>query len=168
MSEMPCFSSEPPSKSLLSFTLSSSSSFSSSSSLSSSAFRNRSAFRFCQLQSNHHHHYQHHHQNSFTINQNINNAASNKKDYLIYHAQFKSSWQTANIDQCIQEPLVKLRDEIYLYHSLDNFDESQINVYLKLLHNMTLNNIKLNAQRSIYDISTLLDTLFYLVNAQVN
>ena len=38
---------------------------------------------------------------------------------------------SANIDECIQDSLLSLRNEVQIFQSTDNFDDSQINVYLE-------------------------------------
>jgi hypothetical protein len=78
-----------------------------------------------------------------------------------------SMWQTVNLNDCIQEPFVKLRNEVYLFHTTDNFDETQIIVYLESLYDLAVKYIKSSAQRTIFDVSTVIDTIFYLINAQV-
>ena len=111
------------------------------------------ARRHCQL--NHHNH------------ANIANDKKNMQDQSSKH-HLTSSWQSVNVDECIQKPLVAMRDKVYLYHTLDNFDEQYIIIYLNELYGLCNSMIKNSSSRSIHDISALLDTLFYLVNAQVS
>jgi hypothetical protein len=78
------------------------------------------------------------------------------------------SWQEANVDACVQPELLELKSDVYAFHTTDNFDETQIIGYLERLYDLTMKHIKLNAsERSIFDVSTLIDAMFYLVNAQV-
>lgn len=85
-----------------------------------------------------------------------------------------ASWQPSNINECVQPKLSEIKNAIYLFTTDDNFDESLIMVYLDQLLNLTLNLIKpspnpySNYVRSIHDVSTIFDSLFYLINAQVN
>ena len=54
-----------------------------------------------------------------------------------------------------------------MYH-LDNLeDETQTLVYLRNLYNLTLNLITHSKQHTIFDVSVIIDTLFYLISAQV-
>ncbi len=78
------------------------------------------------------------------------------------------TWQATNVDECVQEALLELKSDVYAFHTTDNFDETQIIGYLDRLYDLTVKHVRLNAaERSIFDISTLIDTMFYLVNAQV-
>lgn len=80
-----------------------------------------------------------------------------------------TDWDASNISECIQEPLYNLKQEVFVFHTTDNFDETQIIVYLEQLYDLTIKHIKSNQNnhRSIFDIHTIIDTLFYLINAQV-
>jgi len=62
--------------------------------------------------------------------------------------------------------LLSLRNEIQIFQSTDNFDDSQINVYLEKVLDMTAQMFR-NTPRSIFDITAIFDSLFFLVNAQV-
>jgi hypothetical protein len=73
---------------------------------------------------------------------------------------------SANIDECIQDSLLSLRNEVQTFQSTDNFDDSQINVYLERVLDLTAQMFR-NTPRNIFDITAIFDTLFYLVNAQV-
>jgi hypothetical protein len=79
----------------------------------------------------------------------------------------QTNWQAPNIDECISDSLLKLKKEIFLFSTTDNFDEKYIIIYAQQLYNSTVNNIRSNKQRTIYDISTIIDVLFYLIDAQV-
>ena len=82
--------------------------------------------------------------------------------------QYLTDWHSSNIDECVQETLLKFRDEVFLFYKTDNIDESQMFRYLKRLNELTLNLFQSDSQqRSIFDISTVIDTLFYLVFTQV-
>lgn len=73
---------------------------------------------------------------------------------------------SANIDECIQDSLLSLRNEVQTFQSTDNFDDSQINVYLERVLDLTAQMFR-NTPRNIFDIIAIFDALFYLVNAQV-
>jgi hypothetical protein len=78
------------------------------------------------------------------------------------------AWHTANVDECVQEALLELKNDAYAFHTTDNFDETLIIGFLDRLYDLSIKHVKLlNAERSIFDVSTLIDTMFYLVNAQV-
>lgn len=100
---------------------------------------------------------------------NQNNKSSNEYslDYLSKRAV--SNWQSANVDECVQEPLIKLKNDVFVFHTTDNFDETKILIYLNKLYDLTIQLIKsnLNNQRSVFDLNTIIDTMFYLINAQV-
>ena len=92
-----------------------------------------------------------------------------KDEYSMNRENPAASWQPANIEECIQEPLLRLKNEVYAFCTTDNFDETQIVTFLEKLYDLSVRHVKLDVKnRSIYDISTLIDTMFYLVNAQVN
>lgn len=99
--------------------------------------------------------------------------------------QLVAEWEPANVDECIQKPLLTFRDDVYEFCMTDNFDETQIIGYLESLYDLSVRYIKLNNEysnggksgnktseqkhaRSIYDIAAVLDTMTYIVNAQVS
>ena len=98
----------------------------------------------------------------------IDHTKKNMQDHGFKQQHLTSSWQAVNVDECIQKPFVALRDKVYLYHTLDNFYEQYILIYFKELNGLCSSMIKNSSSKSIHDISALLDTLFYLVNAQVS
>lgn len=79
-----------------------------------------------------------------------------------------ASWSTANIDECVQQPLLELNKKVLLFYTIDNFDDTKIFVYLDELYDMTIKimykNLRMN--KSMYDVSTIIDTLLYLISAQ--
>ena len=107
---------------------------------------NKKAYRHCSISSNEY--------DEFNLKDNINN-------------QIFSSWQSADISECVQDLIFKIKNEIYVFHTIDNFDESQIIIYLEKLYDLTIQFIKNSIQRTIYDISTVIDAMSYLINAQV-
>jgi hypothetical protein len=74
-----------------------------------------------------------------------------------------ASWSTANVNEDIQDALRALRDEVRFFYSTDNFNE-----YEKIYEG-TVPRIKVEAKnaRYIFDVDTVLDTLSYLIDAQV-
>ena len=96
------------------------------------------------------------------------NRVLNKNDLEDKFEQYNTDWQVANIDECIQETLLKFRNEVFLFYKTDNIDESQMFKYLKKLSDLVSQLFKHGLQRSIYDVSTVVDTLFYLVYTQVS
>lgn len=85
------------------------------------------------------------------------------------HLQAIASWNEPNIENCVQESFFKLQENVKIFYTRDNFDESMIFIYLETLYQFFIQNIKLdpNNKRSIFDINSLIDTLFYLIDAQV-
>ena len=98
---------------------------------------------------------------TFDISNNNNKKNYNNND------QLAASWQTVNMDECVQEPFKKIKNELYTFHTTDNFDESLIIFYMESLYDLCYQLIKQNPERSIHDVSTLLDSLFYVINSQV-
>ena len=99
----------------------------------------------------------------------------NKSDLIVEYSyrnfDFSTAhWLVSNIDECIQEPLLVFKNEVFLFHTTDNFDDSRIHVYLERLYDLTMEithkSLKLN--KSIHDVSTIIDSLYYLISAQVN
>ena len=91
-----------------------------------------------------------------------------------YNSEFNglqaiASWSSPNINDCIQDNFRLLKEDVRVYYTMDNFDESKIFSFLEKLYDFTIQLIKLDTQksRSIFDISTIIDTLFYLIDAQV-
>jgi hypothetical protein len=78
-----------------------------------------------------------------------------------------TKWEAPNVDECIQDGLLRIKSDVYNFYTTDNFEEKQILIYLSEVYKLFIKNIKLNTQRSIHDVSAVLDTLFYLLNAQV-
>ena len=52
------------------------------------------------------------------------------------------------------------------FHTTDNFDETKIIGYANSLYNLTKNLFQ-RADKTIHDVSTVIDTLKYLLNALV-
>ena len=93
------------------------------------------------------------------------------QDYGYAHYNLTTaSWAKSNIDECIQEPLLLLRNEVSVFYKQDNFDDMKIFVYIEQLHDLTVQIMVKSSkgQKGIYDLSTIIDTLFYLINAQVS
>lgn len=84
-----------------------------------------------------------------------------------YTNQLTASWQQINYNDCVNEDLRKLKQELYIFHTTDNFDESRIINYLQDMYDYCYKLIKFNPDRSIHDVSILLDSMFYIVNSQV-
>ncbi len=83
-----------------------------------------------------------------------------------YTNQLTASWQQINYNDCVNEDLRKLKQELYIFHTTDNFDESRIITYLQDMYDYCYKLIKFNPDRSIHDVSILLDSMFYIVNSQ--
>ena len=56
--------------------------------------------------------------------------------------------------------------KVFVFHATDNFDETMIINYANTLYNLTLNLFE-KPNRSIHDLSTIIDILHYLLNAMV-
>lgn len=87
---------------------------------------------------------------------------------LLHERPITSSWQTSNINECIQEKLLSIKQEVFAFHQTDNFNEIEIISYLEKLYNLTHQHVELSHERSIHDVSAIIDTIFYLINAQVS
>lgn len=85
------------------------------------------------------------------------------------HKQAIASWDEPKVENCIQENILKLKQEVENFYKRDNFDESMIFKYLETLYQFFVQNVKMdpNQKRSIFDISSIIDTLYYLLDAQV-
>ncbi|RNA30402.1 adhesion G -coupled receptor L2-like [Brachionus plicatilis] len=86
------------------------------------------------------------------------------------YLQAIASWNEPSIENCIQENFFKLKEEVRNFYRRDNFDERKIFRYLEKLYQFFMENIKLDPSnnRSLFDISTVIDTIFYLIDAQSN
>jgi hypothetical protein len=129
-----------------------SSSSSSSNEISSSTNTNRSqkyAYRACNIDTKN--------GNNFKNNSNSNGYAN----------QLTASWQPINYNDCVNEDLRQFKQELYIFHTTDNFDESRIINYLQDMYDYCYKLIKFNPERNIHDVSILLDSMFYIINSQV-
>ena len=107
-----------------------------------------------------------------------NAQTANKKAYRkchvfnseqnIYNNEIFSKWQNADISECVHEFLIKIKKDIFNFHTTDNFDENQIIRYAEQLYSLSVKFAKKSVQRTIYDISTIIDSMHYLINAQVS
>lgn len=98
-------------------------------------------------------------------------SKKNSENYGYSHYNLTTaSWAKSNIDECVQEPLLLLRNEVSVFYKQDNFDDMKIFVYIEQLHDLTVQIMVKSSKphKGIYDLSTIIDTLFYLINAQVN
>lgn len=98
-----------------------------------------------------------------------NNFKKSEYNSDFSHLQAIASWDEPNIENCVQENFFKLKENVKNFYKRDNFDESMIFGYLETLYQFFIQNIKSdpNNQRSIFDMNFLIDTLFYLIDAQV-
>jgi hypothetical protein len=102
---------------------------------------NRKAFRHCNI---------------------INNEPSMNTNNLYSH------WQNADISECVHDFLIKIKKDIFNFHTTDNFDENQIIRYVEQLYSYSVKFAKSSLQKTIHDISIIIDSLYYLIIAQVN
>ena len=100
----------------------------------------------------------------------INKSISNLKAYRTCHIltnEIFSKWQNADISECVQKFLIKIKQDIFQFYTNDNFDENQIIGFVEQLYSLSMKFARNNPKRTIYDISTIIDSMDYLVNAQV-
>lgn len=123
---------------------------------------NKYAYRHCDLSASHNNNNHNDHKNNKKKRTNEESRA------LVDERPIASSWQTSNVNECIQEKLLSIKQDVYAFHQTDNFNEIEIIAYLEKLYNLTHQHVELNNERSIHDVSAIIDTIFYLINAQVS
>jgi hypothetical protein len=128
---------------------------------------NKHAYRHCNLVSHNNETKSSHGSNRYFSNSN--EYSLNSYENFLLNSQ-SATWHVANIDECVQEPLIELKQNVYAFCTTDNFDETHIIFYLEKLYDLSFKHIKLvhNSVPSIFDVATIIDTINYLINAQVN